>query len=63
MQVTRAHVHQAAGVLVAGDHLADSLGADQAGFVAVAQRGQIVLLVLEGGELRGGVGQFAEAPA
>jgi hypothetical protein len=63
VQVARAHVDQAAGVLVAGDDFVQLPGADQAGFMAVAQGGQVVLFVLEGRELRRGVGQFAEAPA
>ncbi|MNP37644.1 hypothetical protein D3C76_1311030 [compost metagenome] len=63
MQVARAHVDQAASVLVAGDDLVQLPGADQACFMAIAQGGQVVLFLLEGRELRRGVGQFAEAPA
>ncbi|MNC41962.1 hypothetical protein D3C75_907560 [compost metagenome] len=63
VQVARAHVHQAAGILVAGDDFMQLVGTDQAGFRAITECGQVVLFVLECGELRWGVGQFAEAPA
>ncbi|MNP36833.1 hypothetical protein D3C76_1302500 [compost metagenome] len=62
MQVARAHVHQAASVLVAGDDFMQLVGADQAGFRAIAQCGQVILFILEGSELGRCVGQFAKAP-
>ncbi|VVN48405.1 hypothetical protein PS655_06082 [Pseudomonas fluorescens] len=43
--------------------LADLLRADQTGFVGIAEFGEVDQFVLEGVELRRGVGQVAEAPA
>ncbi|MNE06804.1 hypothetical protein D3C80_994040 [compost metagenome] len=63
VQVARAHVYQAAGVLVAGDDFVQLPRAYQTGFRAIAKRCQVILLVLESGELLGCVGQFAETPA
>ncbi len=64
MQVPRPHVHQAAGIYAGiDDVLADLPGFDQAGFMGVTRFDQLRVFGLQPGELRRGVGQFAEAPA
>ncbi|MNS60561.1 hypothetical protein D3C72_935680 [compost metagenome] len=64
MQMTGPHVDQATGIDVGVDHLlAHLLRADQAGFMGIAEFGEVDQFILEGSELRRGVGQIAKAPA
>ncbi|MNV75422.1 hypothetical protein D3C71_1687060 [compost metagenome] len=63
VQMARAHVDQTARILVAGDDFMQLLGAYPAYRVAITERCQVVLFVLERGELRRGIGQLTEAPA
>lgn len=62
VQVARAHVDQTAGVLVAGDNLVQLPGTDQACCMAITQRSEVVLFILESSELGRCIGQFAETP-